>query len=53
MPLVLKPGAGDKDDTPSQEPLMGDLAASALFRNLLEMQIVRKLSGPIPDQGEA
>lgn len=53
MPLVLKHGASDKGDTPSQGPLMGEREASALFRNLLEMQIVRKLSGPIPDQGEA
>ena len=32
---------------------MGELAASVLFGNLLDMQIVRKLMGPIPDQGEA
>lgn len=53
MPLVLKHGAIDKGDTPSQGPLMGELAASALFRHFLEMQIVRELSGAIPDQGEA
>lgn len=53
MSLVLKHGASDKGDTPSQGPLMGELAASALFGNLLDMQIVRKLMGPIPGQGEA